>query len=138
VLGVSINGSADELALQMLAHVLDDLPIVVEITTGRLLALEVVSLVQAHGASIVCLADLPPSPPSKTRYLVKRLHAALPELRILVGRWGPPALADESTQLLRDAGATLVATTLMGTRTYLEGLVEIPRVPLPGASGQAA
>ena len=27
-----------------------------------------------------------------------------PDLRILVGRWGPPALADESTQALRDAG----------------------------------
>jgi predicted PurR-regulated permease PerM len=138
VLGVAANGSADELALQMLGHVLDDLPIVVETMKGRMLASELVSLIQAQGASIVCLADLPPSPPSKARYLVKRLHAALPELRIVVGRWGPPALADDSTQPLRDAGATLVATTLLETRTYLEGLVEIPRVPAPGASGQAA
>ena len=83
--------------------------------------------------SVVCLADLPPSPPSKTRYLVKRLHAALPDVRIVVGRWGPPALADESTQALRDAGATLVASTLAETRTYLGGLVEIPRIPPPQA-----
>ena len=109
--------------------------VVVEVTTGRLLASELVSLVQAQGASIVCLADLPPSPPSKTRYLVKRLRAALPELRILVGRWAPPALADdEGTQGLRDAGATLVASTLAEIRTYLGGLAEIPRVPLPEAS----
>ena len=81
----------------------------------------------------MCLADLPPSPPSKTRYLVKRLHAALPDVRILVGRWGPPALADESTQVLRDAGADLVASTLAETRTYLGGLVEIPRIPSPDA-----
>ena len=132
VLGFATNGIADELALQMLGHLLDDLPIVVEITKGRMLASELVSLVQAQGVSVVCLADLPPSPPSKTRYLVKRLHAALPEVRILVGRWGPRALADDSTQLLRDAGATLVASTLAETRTYLGGLVEIPRVPLPG------
>jgi hypothetical protein len=124
-----MNGSADELALQMLDHLLNDLPIVVEVMTGRMLASEVVSLVRAQGASVVCLADLPPSPPSKTRYLVKRLHAVLPEVRILVGRWGPPALADDSTQLLRDSGATLVATTLMETRTYLGGLVETPRIP---------
>ena len=52
-----------------------------------MLASELVSLVRAQGVSIVCLADLPPSPSSKTRYLVKRLHDALPELRILVGRW---------------------------------------------------
>ena len=130
VLGYAINGVADELALGMLAHVVDDLPIVVETTSTRLQASELVSLVKAQGVSVVCLADLPPSPPSKTRYLVKRLHAALPDVRILVGRWGPPALADESTQVLRDAGAVLVASTLAETRTYLGGLAEIPRIPL--------
>jgi predicted PurR-regulated permease PerM len=138
VLGFATNGIADELALQMLSHLLDDLPIVVEITKGRMLASELVSLARAQAVSVICLADLPPSPPSKTRYLVKRLHAALPEVRILVGRWGPLALADDSTQLLRDAGATLVASTLADTRTYLGGLVEIPRVPLPGACGVQA
>ena len=137
VLGYATNGVADELALAMLAQLLDDLPIVIEITKTRLLASELVSLVQAQGVSVVCLADLPPSPPSKTRYLVKRLHAALPEVRILVGRWGPPALADESTQVLRDAGATLVASTLAETRTYLGGLVE-PPIPLPEAPGVLA
>ena len=122
----------------MLGHLLDDLPIVVEITKGRLLASELVSLVQAQGVSVICLADLPPSPPSKTRYLVKKLHAALPEVRILVGRWGPLALADDSTQLLRDAGATRVASTLAETKTYLGGLVETPRVPLSGESSVQA
>ena len=138
VLGYPANGNADELALQMLAHVLDDLAIDVEITKERLLASELVSLVQERGISIICLADLPPSPPSKTRYLVKRLHAALPELRILVGRWGPPALADDSTHLLREAGATLVASTLAETRAYLGELVEIPRIPVPEATSEAA
>jgi hypothetical protein len=132
VLGLATNGSADELALAMLGHLLDDLPIVVEVISGRMLASELVSLVDARGVSVICLADLPPSAPSKTRYLVKRLHAALPNLRILVGRWGPQALADDSTQLLRDGGATLVAATLAETRTYLAGLVEMPRLPLPG------
>ena len=75
---------------------------------------------------MVCFADLPPSPPSKTRYLVKRLRAALPEVRILVGRWAPPALADESTQVLREAGANHVASTLVETRAYLAGLVKVP------------
>ena len=88
----------------MLAHVVDDLPIAVEITSTRMQASELVSLVHERGFSVVCIADLPPSLPSKTRYLVKRLRAALPDVRILVGRWAPPALADDSTQLLRDTG----------------------------------
>jgi hypothetical protein len=131
VLGYAANGVADELALVMLAQALHELPIVIEITNTRLLASDLVALVRTQGVSVICLADLPPSPPSKSRYLVKRLHAALPDLRIVVGRWSPPALADESTQALKDAGATLVAATLAETRQYLEGLVEIVRVPAP-------
>src|SRR5688572_27609634 len=131
VLGYATNGVADELALAMLAHLVDDLPIHVEITGARLQASELLALVHTQGVSVVCFADLPPSPSSKTRYLVKRLRAALPDVRILVGRWGPPALADESTQVLRDTGANLVASTLLETRTYLAGLVEIPRIPVP-------
>ena len=79
-----------------------------------------------------------PSAPSKTRYFVKRLRAALPDLRILVGRLGPPELADESTQVLRHTRANLVASTLIETRTYLGGLVEIPRISGPEATGSAA
>ncbi|MBK5296500.1 MAG: AI-2E family transporter [Vicinamibacteria bacterium] len=134
VLGYASNGVADELALAMLAHLLDDLPISVEITTTRMLATELVALVQGRGVSVVCLADLPPSPSSKTRYLVKRLRAASPELRILVGRWAPPTLADESTQALREAGANHVASTLAQTREYLGGLEEIARMPVPRAA----
>jgi len=83
---------------------------------------------------VVCLADLPPSPSSKTRYLVKRLRAALPKLRIMVGRWAPPALVDDSTEALRDAGADHVASTLAQTREYLGSLAEIPRIPVPGTT----
>ena len=129
VLGYAANGAADELALTMLAQAVNDLPVAIEITGDRLLASDLVSLVRTQGVSVICLADLPPSPSSKSRYLVKRLHDAFPELRIVIGRWSPPALADESSQALKDAGASLVATTLAETREYLEGLVEIPRIP---------
>lgn len=131
VLGYASNGIADELALAMLGQLLDDLPIDVEITRTRMLASELVSLVQERAVSVVCLADLPPSPSSKTRYLVKRLRAAFPELRILVGRWAPTALADEGTQMLRDAGANHVASTLAQTREYVGNLEEMPRIPVP-------
>ena len=138
VLGYATNGVADELALTMLAAVLDDLPITIERGATRMLASELIAHVRAQAVSVICLADLPPSPLSKTRYLVKRLRAAFPDLRILVGRWGPPGLRDESTQALREAGATLVASTLDETRTYLGTLIDIPRIPLPGADGTRA
>jgi hypothetical protein len=84
--------------------------------------------------TVTCFADLPPSSSSKTRYLVRRLRSALPELRIAVGRWGLPPLADESPQTLLDAGANHVASLLVESRNYLGGLLEMPRVPVPDAA----
>jgi predicted PurR-regulated permease PerM len=138
VLGCAINGVADELALGMLVHLVNDLPIAIDVIAARIQASELVSLVQEREFSVVCFADLPPSPPSKTRYLVRRLRAALPDVRILVGRWAPPALADENTQALREAGANHVGSALVETRAYLGELVDIPRIPLPGAPGDHA
>src|SRR4029450_7258612 len=131
VLGYAVNGGADEVALAMLAHLLDGLPIAMEITSARMQAVELVSLVAERKFSVVCFADLPPSSSSKTRYLVRRLRAALPDLRIAVGRWGPPAMADESSQGLLDAGANHVASLLIESRNYLGGLLEAPRLPVP-------
>ena len=136
VLGYAVNRDADHVALEMLAHLLDDLPIAMEITGTRMQAVELVSLAEGRKFSVVCFADLPPSPSSKTRYLVRRLRSALPELRIAVGRWGPPALADESSQTLLDAGANHVASLLIESREYLGGLVEVPRLRDPEKPGR--
>jgi predicted PurR-regulated permease PerM len=126
VLGYAANGVGDEIALAMLAHLVKEFPLTIEITRTRMLAADVIALVHERRFSVVCIADLPPSPSSKTRYLVKRLRAVFPELRIIVGRWAPPALADESTQVLRDAGASHVDSTLLDTRNYLGGLLDVP------------
>lgn len=137
VLGYAVNGVADEVALAMLAHLVEDLPIAMEITGRRMQAAELVSLVGDQKFSVVCFADLPPSSSSKTRYLVRRLRSALPELRIAVGRWGPPALADESSQTLVSTGANHVASLLIESRNYLGGLLDVPRLPAPGTADAA-
>ena len=137
ILGYAVNGAADEVALAMLAHLLDDLPVAMEIIRRRMQVVELVALMTDGKFSAVCFADLPPSLSSKTRYLVKRVRAALPEVRMAVGRWAPPALADESAQPLLDAGADHVASLLMESRDYFEGLLEMPRRPDPDTAGSA-
>jgi predicted PurR-regulated permease PerM len=123
VLGYASNGLADEVALGMLERLVDDLPITIEVVNARLQASEFVALVLERRTSVVCFGDLPPSPSSKTRYLAKRLRAALPDVGIVVGRWAPSMLADDSTEPLRKAGADYVASTLVDTRNYLRGLI---------------
>ena len=119
VLGYAANGIGDELALRMLDQYVSDLPVALEVATTRVLVSELTEYVRAHKYTIVCIADLPPSPATRTRYLVKKLRAALPEVRITVGRWAHPTLADDGVQPLIDAGASHVSTTLADTRKYL-------------------
>jgi hypothetical protein len=119
VLGYALNGVSDEVALEMLALAAGDLSVDLEIIATRLSASQLIALARERGCSVVCLADLPPSTSSKARYLVKRLTAALPDVRVIVGRWAPAELADESTHELREAGAGLVASTLDETAVYL-------------------
>ena len=69
---------------------------------------------------------------------MKRLRAALPDLRIVVGRWAPEALADEGTRELIAEGASHVSSTLVDTRDDLAGMLDKPRVAVPDPGAHAA
>ena len=71
-------------------------------------------------AGALCIADLPPSAPSKSRLLVRRLRALDPDLKILVGRWAPSELADEGDEGFGAVGADHVGSTLIESRDTLE------------------
>jgi predicted PurR-regulated permease PerM len=138
VLAYPANGQGDAIALDMLEQLLDADAIRLDVTSGRLLASEIIDLVRTRGARLVCIADLPPSPPSKTRYLVRKLHDALPEARILVGRWAPAELADEDRTTLVSAGAQHVATTLKETRDQLRSLAAHERQRIESSTPREA
>lgn len=126
VLAYPVNGDADAVALRMLDQLIDGDAIDLEIVTTAMMSSELIATLRQHASRVLCLADLPPSPSSKTRYLVKKLHAAIPELTIVVGRWAPDALADDNHRLLTDAGATHVTSRLLETRDVLRQFISIP------------
>jgi predicted PurR-regulated permease PerM len=125
VLGVAAHGERDVLALTMLARLLDGTPVALEVPPSALLSSEIVGAVQKGHYRAVCIADLPPSSPSKSRYVVKRLRTSMPDLPIVVGRWAPPELADETADALLSAGATHVDARLLDSREQLVRLVQI-------------
>jgi predicted PurR-regulated permease PerM len=116
------NGTADELALQMLSQLLAGSAVALDISSSRLMSSDILALMRKERYPFLCIADLPPSAPSKTRYLVKKLGVSLPDVPILVGRWAPPSLADDSHAALTEAGASHVASTLLETRERLREL----------------
>lgn len=132
------GGTGDELALRMLGLLLEDASIAFNVQPARLLVSELVAAVRESPVRVLCVADLPPSSPSKTRYVLRKLRAALPEATILVGRWAPPLFKDDERAALLDAGATHVTTSLVDARDILRRLAaERPRDQRTGsASGR--
>ena len=99
----------------MLQHLLDPSHYDIELLHPTMLASEVVTLVEQQGVGLICLGTLAPGGLAQTRYLCLRLRTRLPELKIVVGRWGFSGSGEESGEMLREAGADIVATTLHET-----------------------
>jgi len=131
----AIGMDADVLALRMLEYVLAPAPVTLDVVDRPLPTFEVVRLVRERGYGAVCIADLPPGLPSRSRHLAKRLRAILPELRVLVGRWAPPALGDDTYEPLREAGVDHVGTTLSETA---DALAQLAAAATPPASEPVA
>lgn len=119
VLGWPVHGAPDTLALHMLGALLRGAPVAMDTMSDSGLLADGIRLIRERGYRAVCIGDLPPSRPSKSRHLVKRLRAALPELTIVVGRWAAPSFADADTAMLMEAGADAVGSTLVETRDQL-------------------
>jgi hypothetical protein len=125
ILGCPANSQGDEVALRMLCHLLEDSPVSLVIASGGMMTSDIVTAVAQQGYRIVCIVDLPPSVPSKTRYLIKKLRSTFPDLQIVVGRLAPSTLADDTPQPLLDAGANYIGSTLVETGEYLRQVVPI-------------
>ncbi len=133
VLGCPARDEVDELALVMLRHLLAGTRCELTIAGSELTSAELVALVRETRPAAICVAALPPGGVARTRYLVKRLRATLPEAKILVGRWGRNGNHHEETRAhLLSAGADEVGTTLLETREQLAQLLPaVGRRPRP-------
>jgi predicted PurR-regulated permease PerM len=126
LLGCPVAGESDELALRMLRQILDPATFALEVASSRLLSSEVAARLEEQPVRAVVLAAVPPGGLGHARYLCKKLRAARPDLKILVGRWGPDGDGgDNAAAALREAGADAVGSTLAQTREHLYQLAPV-------------
>ena len=130
VLGVPARHDADEAALAMLGELLAQTGVALEIVSTDLLTAEVVREVGARGAAVVVIGALPPGGLVQARYLAKRLRAAVPEVKIVVGRWSVREDLDAKREVLTAAGADSLSSSLLETRDLVVRLAgEAPAAP---------
>jgi predicted PurR-regulated permease PerM/methylmalonyl-CoA mutase cobalamin-binding subunit len=125
VLGVPARSSADAAALAMLGHLLAPAGIGLDVMALDLLAGEVVRDAHQQRARVIVVGALPPGGVAHARYLVKRLRAAQPQARIVVGHWCVRDDVEALRTALGAAGADGVATSLLETRDLVAHLARL-------------
>jgi hypothetical protein len=125
VLACPARDQADRLALEMLRQLLDPAKWDVEVTAVDTMTADLVAQVAEQTPALVCIGALPPGGLAHTRYLCKKLRARFPGVKIVVGRWGLTGGVETNREQLQDAGADLIATTLLETRSQLNSLLPI-------------
>jgi predicted PurR-regulated permease PerM len=132
LLGLPVRGQLDEIALQLLAITLREEHCELEILSAQMLLGERVAVVAARAPAAVCIPSLPPGGLTATRHMCKRLRTRLPELNLIVGRFGDPEVPGRSRQRLREAGARHVVSTMEELGDVLRQVVrDVRPVPAP-------
>lgn len=122
ILCLPVRDEADELAGLMLADVVWERGIELEVLTRDMLAGEVIERLGREQIEVVFLSALPPQAGTHARYLAKRLRAKFPDLRIVVGLWEAGGSVRRSRERLDQLELGRIVTT---TREAAEALSAI-------------
>jgi predicted PurR-regulated permease PerM/GAF domain-containing protein len=109
----------DELAGEMLSHLLRLEGFTAFNASGKLASGELILLVEKAEVDLVCISVVAPSTVTHARYLCSKLRAQQPDLKIIVGLWGETGDITASGKVLRDAGADVVVVS------FAEGVAQI-------------
>jgi predicted PurR-regulated permease PerM len=123
--GLPSQDEADELALLMLAQLLEPAGCRLEVMSKSSLAAEMLQRVCEEQPAFVVVSALPPGGLARARPLCKRLRAQCPDVKVFVVRWGENENLERLREVLMPAGADGVATTLQGARAQLVPLVQV-------------
>ena len=112
VLILPVKSAADELAGDMLAHLLTLGGIGSKALSHKALANEALDAFAGCEADIVCLSLVRPFAVMQARYLAKRMRARYPQLKILIGLWDVKRPAVGSRKNLQTVHADWVVESL--------------------------
>ncbi len=115
IIAVPANDRGDFLALRMLQVLVEPEGCKIALTEPGLTPLQLAEKLSADPPGLIVISHVPPAGLTTARYLVRRIHARLPEVPIIVGRWAEKSETDSADRLL-EAGATQVVSSLAEAR----------------------
>ena len=115
----------DELAGAMLAQLLQQQGSEARNASAKLVAGELIELVEKADVDVVCISVVVPSTIIHARYLCTKMRAGFPRVKIVIGLWGATENITEAAKRLRDSGADEVVTTLADAVVQLAKLAPV-------------
>ncbi|MFT3879654.1 MAG: AI-2E family transporter [Gemmatales bacterium] len=112
VLGYAVRDISDHLAMTMLGKLLDDEKWNYELAPANALSSEILEQLKQPKFDVLCLGMIQPGSTAHVRHLCKKIRMQFPEVKILVGMWGPEKISEEKARALQEAGADWVGNTL--------------------------
>ena len=100
----------DEAAAMIVARLVARDPYQFVILSDDMLSSEVLERIRNDQPAAFCLFSMPPGGLTQTRRLCKRLHAAFPDLKIILGRWGR-GLREKQKASFRELGVAYIGRT---------------------------
>ena len=118
------HDEADEIVGLMLDQLLDFNNYCCTALSQSALAGEMIETVQTKDAHAVCVSALPPAAVAHSRYLCKRLHMKLPDMKMVVGLWTWSGELKRAKDRVACEGSVNLVTTLAQAMDEIEQLTQ--------------
>jgi len=114
--------SADHLVARMLARLLSNEGVQVEVPSAEAMTGELMEQLAKRPPAVVCISAVPPGSGVHTRVLCKRIRGKFPELPIVVGVWSPEVNVQTVKDRLEVSGPVQVVTELKDAVNQIRSL----------------
>jgi predicted PurR-regulated permease PerM len=112
ILCIGGRGALDTVAALLLAHLLESRGIQARLLPATAITLDAISSLDLTGVKAVCLSYLSPRPRTYARFVVRRLKARSPGLKVVLGAWNPEVHNNSDVDLVAETGADALAGRL--------------------------
>lgn len=136
ILCIGGRGALDTVAALLLTHVLESRGAAARLLPATAVTLEGIGSLDLTGCKAVCLSYLSPQPRTYARFVIRRLKARAPGLKIVLGAWNPSAGEDGAGDLAAETGADALAGKLSAAADLLEQVAGAPPAVEAPAAGR--
>ena len=126
ILCIGGRGALDTVAALLLTHLLESHGIHTRLLPATAITLDAISSLDLTGVKAVCLSYLSPRPRTYARFVVRRLKARSPGLKVMLGAWNPEVQNNGDVDLLAETGADALAGRLNAAVDQLLQAVDPP------------